>query len=234
LSYRLAKLEARPKLQDPEAPADPVEVMLQKVQDERTKEVGYPLVAVADPECRNTLVDYLVRLEEEHQAIEESSDVAAYVIAISNATPASGKVSIEDVKIELAKLWSLWDPEKSKVTDTKQMPSSKWVSKTLQTLGFKLTRMPQTGRTGVLLDPDLLSRLKLRYRTSSLSSPASLASQDDGRAGEGSEESEGSEVNRKGKTCEVCGKPGTPVVRLNDPTPRHFCAEHLSTYKGDL
>jgi len=207
------------------------------VQDERTKEVGYPLVAVADPECRNTLVEYLIRLEEEHQAIEESSDLAAYVIAISNTTPASGKVSVEDVKVELAKLWALWDEEKGRVTDTKQMPSSKWVSKTLQTLGFKPTRMPQTGRTGVLLDPDLLARLKLRYRTASLSSPSSPASPDETRSSEGSESSESSEAseaNRRGNKCEVCGQPGIPAVRLNDSSPRYFCSEHLPQYKGDL
>jgi hypothetical protein len=234
LSYRFVKLETQPKLDYPEAPPDPIEVMLERVQDERTKEGGYPLLAVADPECHRSLVEYLIRLEEEHQAIEESSDVAAYVIAIANATPTSGKVSIEDVKIELAKLWSLWDPEKAKVTDTKQMPSSKWISKTLQTLGFKPTRMPQTGRTGVLLDPDLLSRLKLRYRTSSLSSPASPASPEEAKVSEGSEESEGSEANQKGKDCEVCGQPGTPVVRLNNSSPQYFCSEHLRQYKGDL
>jgi hypothetical protein len=234
LSYRFAKLETQPKLDYPEAPPDPIGTLLEKVQDERTKEVGYPLVTVADPECRNSLVEYLIRLEEEHQAIEESSDLAAYVIAISKATPASGKVSVEDVKVELAKLWALWDEEKGRVTDAKQMPSSKWVSKTLQTLGFKPTRMPQTGRTGVLLDPDLLARLKLRYRTASLSSPDSPASPEEAKVSEGSEESEGSEANRKGRNCEVCGKLGTPVVRLNDPTPRCFCSVHLPQYKGDL
>ena len=234
LQYRFNKLNTRPTLADPEAPTDPVTAMLDEVQDERTKEVAYPLLIVADPLCHRILMDYFLRLEEEHQAIEEGSDFAAYVIAISNATPVSGKVSVEDVRVELAKLWEQWDLEKSKFVDARQMPSPKWVSKTLQTLGFKPTRMPQTGRTGIFLDPDLLARLKLRYRTSSLSSPPSPASPEDGKPSEGNESSEEGEANRRGKNCEICGKPGTPVVRLNDSTPHYFCTEHFPEYDGDL
>jgi len=234
LQYRFNNLNTRPSLADPEAAPDPIIAMLDKVADERTKEVAYPLLVVADPLCHGILMDYFLHLEEEHQAIEEGSDFAAYVIAISNAAPVSGKVSAEDVRVELAKLWGLWDLDKSKFIDVKQMPSAKWVSKTLQTLGFKPTRMPQTGRTGVFLDPDLLSRLKLRYRTASLSSPTSPPSPDDGKTSEASESSEGSEANRKRNNCELCGNPGLPVIRLNDSSPRYFCSEHLARYTGDL
>ena len=34
--------------------------------------------------------------------------------------------------------------------------------------------------------------------------------------------------------CEVCGRPGTPLVRIGDPSTHHFCSEHKGDYRGDL
>ena len=234
LLYRFYNLNTLLDTTDPDAPPDPIATKLETVQDERTKEVGYPLLKVADPVCHGILIEYLQHLEEEHQAIEETSDSASYVIALANAATVSGKVSVEAVRTELAKLWGLWDDEKAKYTDSKLMPSAKYVSKVLQTLGFKPERMPQSGRAGVVLNHELLERLKVRFRTASLSSLSSHASAD-GKKPEGNEAGEGGEANRKGKSCEVCGKPDAQTItRIGEVTPHYLCNEHLSSYPGSL
>jgi len=169
LHYRLVKLNLQPEPREgfPEAPEDPVEKRLEHIEDERTKEVGYPLLAVADPDSQDPILKYLVELEGEHQAIEEGSDFAVYVIALDKCIAEHGKVSVEDVRQQIRILWN--------VEDMKKLPSAKYASKVLQTLGFKPTRLP-TGKAGIVWDPERMARLKQRYRVGGIASVPSDSS----------------------------------------------------------
>jgi len=174
LHYRLVKLNTRPSPTEgfPEAPQDPIEKRLEQIEDERTKEVGYPLLAVADKDSQDPILKYLVELEGEHQAIEEGSDFAAYVLALDKCLVEDGKVSVESVRLALKELWQL--------SDDKKLPTPKYTAKVLHTLGFKPCRM-STGRAGIIWDIERMDRYRKRYRVGESASVASVPSAEPGQ-----------------------------------------------------
>ncbi len=100
---------------------DPVAKKLEILRDYRTREIGYPLLSVAPQDSHEAILGYLLDLEREHQAVEETSEAAAYVVALSRCITENGKVSIQQVRVELKKLWE--------IVDDKHAPHPRHVSK---------------------------------------------------------------------------------------------------------
>lgn len=208
LQYRFRNLKMTIDREiDPEAPPDPVSQKLEVLKDYRTREIGYPLLAVAPEDTHEAILSYLLDLEGEHQAVEETGEAAAYVVALSQCVVENGKVSVQLVRLELKKLWE--------ITDDRKLPHPRHVSKVLRTLGFKPTRTIG-GQTAILWEPKLMERLRARYRVGvQPSSIASLSSDHEWNPPSQSEAIEGREDSQRGvlqppfvmmEKCSSCGK----------------------------
>lgn len=140
---------------------DPVDRLLEKLGDYRTREIGYALLKVAPENERQTVLGYLESLEKTHQALENTAYLADYVVALNRCEPENSKVSAQAVRYQLAILRGAFD-DKGKII-SKEIPKPQSVMKALRTLGFQDTRMSSNGATGVTWDKELLDRLTLRY-----------------------------------------------------------------------
>ena len=123
---------------------------LEQLQDYRSREIGFPLLAVAPSSACDGILEYLKELEKEHQAEEQTSQPADYVVAIGKCEPEKGIISYHAISFQLKILWN-----------TEKDPHSLTIRKVCRTLGFKFGRT-NTLR-GIIHDSKLLEELMERY-----------------------------------------------------------------------
>lgn len=141
-------------------------------------------------EARDAILSFARDMAARQEANEDTSYLAEYLQAYLNSQRENGKVSAKEVRIQIAGLRGCDLRDKG-------LPVPRRVMSCLDTLGFQRTRMSD-GSAGVLVNPDLESRLRARYHLPGMSSESSESSVFESLTRPQSEDTEDTEATGKG------------------------------------